>query len=136
MVGPRTTVDDNPIPVGTDNDAVEHVVESRTAAGIRFGLGKQGPDPCAAALRHSLHDSRKSFVFGVRGEIPDEVNRPVWSDGHALCAIRNAVVNGAIKPRACRGAVSGLERDTKDSAIEFGVIEIIIPRIFGDADGG
>ena len=39
MIGPRTTVYENPVSIGTDDDAIKHVIKSRTAAGIRFCLG-------------------------------------------------------------------------------------------------
>ena len=60
---------------------------------------------------------------------------PLRPYGHALRAIWNAVVSRAVKLRARGCSVSGLEGDPIDVAVEFGIIEIIVPGIFGDADG-
>src|ERR1041385_2672006 len=134
MISSRTAVEINPVAVRADNDPVEHVVESCAAARIHIRLGKQRPDACATALRHPFHDPRIGAVS--YGEISHQVNGPVWPDGHALRAIANAVISSAIKPRASRSAVSGLERHAINVAIEFGIVQVVVPRIFGNADGG
>src|SRR5207249_10643809 len=103
MISSRTTVEVNPVPVGTDDDAVEHVIKSRAAAGIEVCSGKHGPDACAIALRHPFHDFRIGAVS--YREISSEINGHVRPDGHALCAIRNAVLSGAVELRACGGYV-------------------------------
>src|SRR5206468_7659745 len=96
MVGPRTTVYENPVPIGTDDDAIKDVIKSRKTAGIRFGLGQHGPDPFAGAARDALYNSRKSFVPTVGGEISHQVNSSAGSDRHPLRAIGNSVVGRAI----------------------------------------
>src|SRR5205085_6690072 len=50
MVRSGTAVEENPVAVGTDDDAVEHVVESGAAEVLGVCVGKYGPDACAIAV--------------------------------------------------------------------------------------
>ncbi len=132
MIRSGTGVNIEVLAIRADNHPVVQMIEGGLAEGIRFSPREQRPGASSAAVGHTFADPDQ-IHGGISSGVAKDIDRTVRTNSKTFHAAAQPVVERAIQFGA-RRTTAGLQVYPVNVSIDFEVIKLVVPWIFGKAD--